>query len=195
MLGLLWSLAYSLVDRLFPDSFVFPAGPASGHSMQGFQSPYFSFIMLTSTGYGDIVPVSKVARMLAIVEAVFGMFYVSLFIAQLVSLFTSNPAGDKEGATWPARTDITTKVAANSKEVSFWIAQFNPTLHSTPSRNADCAAVQHSLENTVRPPFLRSWVGNPTAADRTLTSSSRGPFLRPEMRSRLSFWLCHFICN
>jgi ion channel len=96
MLGLFWSFAYSLVDRLFPDSFVFNAGPASSRSMQGFQSLSFSFVTLSTTGYGDIVPVSKVARMLAIVEAVFGMFYVTLLIARLVSLYSSNRASDKE---------------------------------------------------------------------------------------------------
>ena len=92
MLGLFWSLAYSLIDRLAPDSFVFNAGPASGRSMQGFQALYFSFITLSTIGYGDIVPVSKLARMLAIVEAVTGMFYVSLLIARLVSLYSSNRA-------------------------------------------------------------------------------------------------------
>jgi voltage-gated potassium channel len=95
MLGLFWSLAYSLVDRLLPNSFVFNAGPDSARSMQGFQSLYFSFVTLSTTGYGDIVPVSKVARMLAIVEAVFGMFYVTLLIARLVSLYSSSRGNDK----------------------------------------------------------------------------------------------------
>jgi Ion channel/L,D-transpeptidase catalytic domain len=43
-------------------------------------------------GYGDIVPVSQLARMLAIVEAVAGMFYVTLLIARLVSLYSANQA-------------------------------------------------------------------------------------------------------
>jgi hypothetical protein len=41
------------------------------------------------SGYEDIVPVSEVARMLAIVEAMFGMFYMTLLIARLVSLYSS----------------------------------------------------------------------------------------------------------
>jgi voltage-gated potassium channel len=95
MLGLLWSLLYSLIDWFIPDSFVFNVGPASEHSMQDFQALYFSFITLSTIGYGDIVPVSKVARMLAIVEAVFGMFYVTLLIARLVSLYSSSRGNDK----------------------------------------------------------------------------------------------------
>jgi len=57
--------------------------------MNGFTGLYFSFITLSTVGYGDIIPVSEVARMLAVVEAMFGMFYVTLLIARLVSLYTS----------------------------------------------------------------------------------------------------------
>jgi hypothetical protein len=57
--------------------------------MNGFTGLYFSFITLSTVGYGDIVPVSSVARMLAIVEAMFGMFYMTLLIARLVSLYSS----------------------------------------------------------------------------------------------------------
>jgi Ion channel len=87
--GLAWSLAYALLDRLDPDSFVFTLGARSSQSMNGFTGLYFSFITLSTVGYGDIIPVSEVARMLAVVEAMFGMFYVTLLIARLVSLYTS----------------------------------------------------------------------------------------------------------
>ena len=89
MLGLLWSFAYILVDRLVPNSFVFTVGPVSSHSMNHFNALYFSFTTLSTVGYGDIVPLSGAARMLAMAEAVFGMFYVTLLIARLVSLYSS----------------------------------------------------------------------------------------------------------
>jgi len=47
---------------------------------------YFSFVTLTSTGFGDILPVAPVARTLAVLEAMTGQFYVAIFIARLVSL-------------------------------------------------------------------------------------------------------------
>jgi hypothetical protein len=87
--GLAWSLAYSLLDRLDPNSFVFTLSSKSGFSMSGFTSLYFSFITLSTVGYGDIVPASEVARMLAMVEAMFGMFYMAMLIARLVSLYSS----------------------------------------------------------------------------------------------------------
>jgi hypothetical protein len=93
MLALLWSFAYILVDGLVPDSFVFTVGPVSSHSMNHFNALYFSFTTLSTVGYGDIVPVSGLARMLAMAEAVFGMFYVTLLIARLVALYSANRNG------------------------------------------------------------------------------------------------------
>jgi len=87
--GLAWSLAYILLDRLDPNSFVFTLSSKNGYSMNGFTSLYFSFITLSTVGYGDIVPASGVARMLAMVEAMFGMFYMAMLIARLVSLYSS----------------------------------------------------------------------------------------------------------
>jgi Ion channel len=87
--GLAWSLAYNLLDRLDPNSFVFNLSSKSGDSMNGFTSLYLSFITLSTVGYGDIVPASEVARMLAMVEAMFGMFYMAMLVARLVSLYSS----------------------------------------------------------------------------------------------------------
>ena len=46
---------------------------------------YFSIVTMTTLGYGDIVPVAPVARMLCGVEAVVGQLYVAIFIARLVA--------------------------------------------------------------------------------------------------------------
>jgi hypothetical protein len=94
LLGLLWSFAYVLLDHRVPDSFVYPIGPPVHHSMEGFNALYFSFITLSTVGFGDIVPVSSMGRMLAITEAVFGTFYLTLMIARLVSLYTGRGSPD-----------------------------------------------------------------------------------------------------
>jgi hypothetical protein len=89
MMGLLWSFAYLLVARIVPDAFAFTAGAPSGRAMIGFNSLYFSFTTLSTIGFGDIVPVSGAPRMLAILEAIVGMFYMTMLVARLVSIYSA----------------------------------------------------------------------------------------------------------
>ena len=89
LIGLLWMFAYLLATKLLPNSFIFPVGPASGRTMDGFNALYFSFVTLSTLGFGDIIPVSRMARMLAIVEAITGMFYVTFLVARLVALYSA----------------------------------------------------------------------------------------------------------
>lgn len=86
MIGLLWSLGYLLVERLTPGSFAFSA---PGQMMDGFNAFYLSFVTLSTIGFGDITPVSRVARMLAVMEGITGMFYVALLVARVVSIHTA----------------------------------------------------------------------------------------------------------
>ena len=94
MLGLLWTIAYWLVDQLTPGgAFSFNTN-AGTRSMNGFTGFYFSFITLSTVGYGDITPVSRIARWLAAMEAMTGLLYVAVLIARLVSLYSSPKSDD-----------------------------------------------------------------------------------------------------
>src|SRR5213595_1295715 len=93
MLGLMWTMAYWLVDQLTPGAFAFNTN-AGKESMNGFNAFYFSFVTLSTVGYGDITPVSKVARMLAAMEAMTGLLYVAVLIARLVSLYSTPKSDD-----------------------------------------------------------------------------------------------------
>ncbi|PYL60471.1 MAG: hypothetical protein DMF31_04465 [Verrucomicrobia bacterium] len=94
MLGLIWTLAYWLVDRLTPGgAFSFNTNTGE-HSINGFTGFYFSFITLSTAGYGDITPVSKIARWLAAMEAMTGLLYVAVLIARLVSLYSTPKSDD-----------------------------------------------------------------------------------------------------
>ena len=50
---------------------------------------YFSFVTLTTLGYGDIAPVSQFARLLAMLEAVLGQLFMVLLVARLVGVYTA----------------------------------------------------------------------------------------------------------
>jgi voltage-gated potassium channel len=94
MLGLMWTVAYWLVDQLTPGgAFSFNTNRGA-QSMNGFTGFYFSFITLSTVGYGDITPVSRAARWLAAMEAMTGLLYVAVLIARLVSLYSSAKSED-----------------------------------------------------------------------------------------------------
>lgn len=95
LMGILWAFAYFLVDRLSPDSFLFSVG--TGHKMAGMEAIYFSFVTLSTIGYGDIIPTSHMSRMLAILEAMTGMFYVTVLIARLVAMHSTQKRPDEAG--------------------------------------------------------------------------------------------------
>jgi voltage-gated potassium channel len=88
-LGVLWTFAYLAVARAMPGSFATGSGPAS---MDRFTAVYFSFVTLTTTGYGDIAPVANLSRLLAILEAITGTFYVAVVISRLVALYSTSGA-------------------------------------------------------------------------------------------------------
>jgi voltage-gated potassium channel len=94
LLGLLWTLGYWLIAELIPDAFAFNASTVADRSMKGLNGLYFSFITLSTVGYGDITPVSKVARMLAAAEATTGLLYVAVLIARLVALHATRKSNE-----------------------------------------------------------------------------------------------------
>jgi hypothetical protein len=94
MLGLMWTMAYWLVDQLTPGgAFSFNTNTEK-QSMNGFNAFYFSFITLSTVGYGDITPASRIARWLAATEAMTGLLYVTVLIARLVSLYSTPKSAD-----------------------------------------------------------------------------------------------------
>jgi Zn-dependent protease with chaperone function len=92
LLGVLWAHAYAVVGALRPGAFAGPVNPGDGPRAW----LYFSFVTLTSTGYGDVLPVHPAARSLATLEAVTGSLYLAILIARLVSQAVPSPEPDRE---------------------------------------------------------------------------------------------------
>ena len=83
LIGLMWVFLYRLAEILHPGSFSLAAFPAAESKKTLY---YFSFVTLTTLGYGDIAPVSAPARSLAILEAIVGQMYIAVLIARLVGI-------------------------------------------------------------------------------------------------------------
>ena len=83
--GMIWSAAYQLLLRPWPSAFAFATG-APKPGMTDYRMVYYSFITLTTIGYGDITPVHPIARSLAMAEGLVGQLYPAILIARLVSM-------------------------------------------------------------------------------------------------------------
>jgi len=90
LFGLTFAYLYAFLDQLLPGAFnlTVHANVADPAHMESFT--YFSFITLTTLGYGDITPVHPVARMCVSVQALFGQLYPATLLARLVSLEITN---------------------------------------------------------------------------------------------------------
>jgi hypothetical protein len=87
LLGLAWAGAYELIELRWPDAFV----PASSATMNQNVDPtaqfvYFSFVTLTTVGYGDVTAVHPFARSLVTLEALIGQLFPAILLARLVSM-------------------------------------------------------------------------------------------------------------
>jgi hypothetical protein len=93
LLASTFAMVYTLVCLWDPLSFRMSV-PAGGNPAESFriEMVYFSFVTIATLGYGDVVPITPFARMLAVIEAVAGQFYVAVVVALLVgSLIAQSP--------------------------------------------------------------------------------------------------------
>jgi hypothetical protein len=83
LFGLTWASAYHLLAIHIPGAF---SGAAPDPTDPWPTWSYFSFVTLTTVGYGDVTPVAMPARSLAIMEALTGQLYPAILLARLVSM-------------------------------------------------------------------------------------------------------------
>ena len=90
IVALLFAQLYLLMLTWNPDSFALPVAAADrpSHLLQN-DMTYFSLVTLATVGYGDILPATSTARMLAMIQAVTGQFYVAVVVAIFVGMYSS----------------------------------------------------------------------------------------------------------
>ena len=83
LLALIWTFIYLLIMLLIPESFV---GLESLPWQTNFSDLYyFSFVTITTLGYGDIIPNNPIAEFFVVTESVTGVFYMAIVVSSLVS--------------------------------------------------------------------------------------------------------------
>ncbi|MES2217789.1 MAG: ion channel [Pseudomonadota bacterium] len=85
LLGFTWSFIYLSIASVDPDSFSIHRNHDSLRSHVD-HFVYYSFVTLTTTGYGDILALKSVARTFSWMEAAIGQIYLAVWISQLVGL-------------------------------------------------------------------------------------------------------------
>ena len=84
--ALMWAFAYTFLELVDPASFNIDLTRQEDDVLL-FQ--YYSFVTITTLGYGDIIPVSVVAKAFSVVEAVVGQLYLVVVVAWLVGMYVS----------------------------------------------------------------------------------------------------------
>lgn len=84
LLGLIWAVVYLLLLAMDATAF---SGIEATTWQQGFSRiAYYSFVTLTTLGYGDILPTNHVAEFFVYMEAIIGVFYMAIIVSSLISL-------------------------------------------------------------------------------------------------------------
>jgi Ion channel len=84
--ALLWAFVYTFLELVDPASFNIDLNQSQGYLLV-FQ--YFSFVTITTLGYGDITPVTEVAKAITVLEAVVGQLYLVVAVAWMVGMYVS----------------------------------------------------------------------------------------------------------
>ena len=84
LIGVLWGYLYAIVGEVYPGSYAISGAAAA---LATYDFLYFSFTVLTSTGFGDITALSRQARSLCVFEQLVGTLYLAILIARLAGIY------------------------------------------------------------------------------------------------------------
>ncbi len=89
LIALMWAFLYMTLELVIPGSFTRPGGSIRAEMMH---FEYFSFVTITTLGYGDITPLTNRASALVLLEALVGQIYLVVLVAWLVGMHVSRKA-------------------------------------------------------------------------------------------------------
>ena len=94
LIAIMWAFVYSVLESIQPGSFAIGEGQIeAGRRLY----IYYSFVTITTLGYGDITPTTDLANSISFLEAVTGQLYIAILIARLVGIHIAQSMNRKEG--------------------------------------------------------------------------------------------------
>jgi hypothetical protein len=92
LMAIMWAFIYRFLETLHPGSF---AIAQSGSQESRSLFTYYSFVTITTLGYGDVAPLTKAARAFSLLEAIVGQMYLVVLVARLVGIHISQSMTEK----------------------------------------------------------------------------------------------------
>ena len=84
LIGVFWAYLYAIVGFFYPQSFMIVGQP--GRLVYA-DALYLSITVLTSTGFGDVTPLTRQARGICMIEQITGALFVAILIARLAGVY------------------------------------------------------------------------------------------------------------
>jgi hypothetical protein len=107
LIGFICAFGFSILELLTEHPLRYPSDLPAGLGFRKTITLYYSFVTLTTLGYGDISPVSAAARSLAMLEAVTGQLVIVVLIARLIGLTTAQIEAERTDTNVVSRVDAT----------------------------------------------------------------------------------------
>ena len=93
-----FTLTFEIIELRNPGSFTgLPEAASTNRGELGAAMMYFSLVCISTMGFGDITPVSEIARPMAVLEGVIGQLYLAVMIARLVGLHIAGSRDPSDG--------------------------------------------------------------------------------------------------
>lgn len=93
LIGVIWAILFQLLEEFQPGSF--SGLEQQGHALS-WRFLYFSFVTLTTLGYGDVLPLTLYAQSLTYMETVLGQFYLAVLVAALIGAYLNDRSSESE---------------------------------------------------------------------------------------------------
>lgn len=96
IIGVIWAYIYLMMALVTPEAFSIDTGLEQGYSALLRELLYYSYVTLTTLGYGDITPVTPIARSWSAMEAIVGQLYLTVIVARLMGLYIATELAGRD---------------------------------------------------------------------------------------------------